>query len=109
MNVFKIMRAAEWDMFMAHEVWAGSADDARDGFVHLSAAGQVAGTAARHFAGEAGLVLAAFDADMLGPALKWDVSRGGSTFPHLYAPLRRAALTGHWPLADWLALPPAQR
>jgi uncharacterized protein (DUF952 family) len=69
----------------------GSADNIRDGFIHLSAAHQLAGTLAKHFAGEDGLVLLALDRERLGPALKWEVSRG-DRFPHLYAPLDLAAL-----------------
>jgi uncharacterized protein (DUF952 family) len=65
----------------------GSADDARDGFIHLSAAGQIAGTLAIHFAGQDDLVLMAVDAERLGDRLKWEPSRGGALFPHLYGPL----------------------
>jgi uncharacterized protein (DUF952 family) len=65
----------------------GSADDARDGFIHLSAVGQVAGTLATHFAGQNDLALIAVDAELLGDRLKWEPSRGGALFPHLYGPL----------------------
>jgi uncharacterized protein (DUF952 family) len=65
----------------------GSADDARDGFIHLSAASQIAGTLATHFAGQNDLVLIAVDAEQLGDRLKWETSRGGALFPHLYGPL----------------------
>jgi uncharacterized protein (DUF952 family) len=58
----------------------------------------VAETAARHFAGEDGLILAAFEADDLGDALKWEPSRGGALFPHLYGPLRHADVLWHAPL-----------
>jgi len=84
--LFKILRAAEWAQFEAAGQFAGSADDLRDGFIHLSDAGQVEGTLHRHFEGEAGLVIAEVS---LGsdPALKWEPSRGGALFPHLYRPL----------------------
>ena len=65
----------------------GSADDARDGFIHLSAASQVAGTLAKYFAGQRGLVLLAVDPERLGERLRLETSRGGELFPHLYGPL----------------------
>jgi uncharacterized protein (DUF952 family) len=72
--------------------FAGSADDRRDGFIHLSTAHQLEGTLAKHFARQDGLVLLALDAGRLGPRLKWEASRGGALFPHLYAPLDLAAV-----------------
>lgn len=66
----------------------GAPIDARDGFIHFSTAAQVAETAAKHFAGQADLSIAAYDAEAMGDALRWEVSRGGDLFPHLYAPLR---------------------
>ena len=65
----------------------GAPIDLADGFIHFSTAGQVDETAARHFAGQAGLLLVAVDAAALGAALKYEPSRGGALFPHLYAPL----------------------
>ena len=65
----------------------GSADDARDGFIHLSAGHQVPGTLERYFAGQRDLVLLAVDPDRLGEGLRWEPSRGGELFPHLYGPL----------------------
>ncbi|MCB9878809.1 MAG: DUF952 domain-containing protein [Planctomycetes bacterium] len=90
MLVFKILRRDEWDALERDGELRGSAVDLRDGFVHLSSGAQVAGTAARHFAGVDDLVLAAFDDGALGPALRWEPSRDGALFPHLYRPLRRA-------------------
>lgn len=72
--------------------FAGSPDDLRDGFIHLSAAHQLEGTLAKHFGGQAGLVLVALDVARLGPHLKWETSRGGDLFPHLYAPLELSAV-----------------
>lgn len=88
MLVYKLLRADEWAAFDADGTFAGSPDDIRDGFIHLSAAAQVDATRARHFAGEA-VVRVAFDAAALGPALRWEVSRGGAEFPHLYRALTR--------------------
>ena len=69
----------------------GSPDDARDGFIHLSAAHQVRGTAAKHFKGNPELLLIAIDESTLGDAIVWETSRGGEHFPHLYGILQ----TGH--------------
>jgi uncharacterized protein (DUF952 family) len=88
--VYKIARKAEWDEAQETGVFTGSADDKRDGFVHLSSAAQLRATCAIHFAGERDLLLVAVDADRLGPALKWEPSRKGESFPHLYGPLRLA-------------------
>ncbi len=85
--VFKIVGAAEWRAAERSGIYAGSADDRRDGFIHLSTAAQVAETASRHFAGRDDLLLVAFDAPGLGPALRWERSRGGALFPHLYGAL----------------------
>jgi uncharacterized protein (DUF952 family) len=88
MKIYKIFREAEWESFKAAGETLGAPVDLADGFVHFSTAGQVAETAAKHFAGEGRLVLLALEADALGEALKWEVSRGGARFPHLYRVLR---------------------
>lgn len=90
MLVFKIFRRPEWDDFRDAGATNGAPVDLNDGFIHLSTAEQVAETAARHFAAESDLVLVAIRADRLGAALKWEPSRGGALFPHLYRPLRIA-------------------
>lgn len=89
--VFKIADAADWRRAEADGAFGGAPVDLRDGFIHLSTAAQVAETAARHFAGTAGLVLAAFEAEALGDGLRFEPSRGGDLFPHLYGPLPAAA------------------
>lgn len=101
MLVFKIVTAAEWQAAVRAGVFAGSAVDVRDGFIHLSTAAQVRETAARHFAGRPGLLLVACEAAALGPALQWEPSRGGAQFPHLRGPLdpRRAVWAKPLPLA----------
>lgn len=88
--IYKIFRAEEWALLEREHVTHGAPVDLADGFIHFSTAEQVAGTAARHFAGCDGLWLAAIDEARLGDALKWEVSRGGALFPHLYRPLKRA-------------------
>ena len=85
--VYKILSAAEWQEAERAGVFKGAGIDINDGFIHFSTAEQAAETAAKHFAGQAGLLLVAVDASILGAALKWEVSRGGQLFPHLYASL----------------------
>lgn len=87
MLVYKILRAAEWAALREAGRTAGAPVDRADGFIHLSTAAQAAETAARHFAGETGLVLLACEAQALGPDLRWELSRGGALFPHLYRDL----------------------
>lgn len=98
MLIYKILRAPEWAELQARGESAGAPVDIADGFVHFSTAEQAAETAAKHFAGADGLVLLALEADALGDALKWEVSRGGALFPHLYAPLRLADVLWSKPL-----------
>lgn len=88
MMIYKILRRPEWDAFRAAGQTEGAPVDLADGYIHFSTAAQVAETAAKWFATESDLVLVAFEADRLGPALKWEPSRGGQLFPHLYSPLR---------------------
>ena len=90
MLIFKIFRDTEWADLRANGETDGAPIDVADGYVHFSTVGQAAETAAKHFAGEDNLLLLAVDADPLGDALKWEVSRGDALFPHLY---RRLALT----------------
>ncbi len=99
--IYKICPAALWAQAEAAGRFTGAPVDLADGFIHFSTAAQVGETAARHFAGQADLKLVAVDAAALGPALKWEVSRGGALFPHLYAPLDLAAVrfVRHLPLA----------
>ncbi len=90
MLIYKIFRRPEWDAFRAAGDTAGAPVDVADGFIHMSTSAQVAQTAAKHFAGDSDLVLLALDDQALGPDLKWEPSRGGALFPHLYRPLRMA-------------------
>lgn len=96
--VIKLLRAGEWAQFQADGVFAGSPDDLRDGFIHLSTPEQAPGTAAKWFAGESGVVALTLDADALAADLKWEPSRGGQLFPHLYRPLRLGELVDAAPL-----------
>jgi uncharacterized protein (DUF952 family) len=90
MLIFKIFRRAEWNAFREAGTTRGAPVDLSDGYIHFSTAAQLAGTAARHFATESDLVLVAVESDSLGAGLKWEPSRGGALFPHLYRPLALA-------------------
>jgi uncharacterized protein (DUF952 family) len=96
--VYKICRAREWQKAAARGTYTGSADDRRDGFIHLSASHQLPETARRHFAGETDLILVAFDAEALHPALRWEPSRGGELFPHLHGSIATQAAKWARPL-----------
>ncbi|MDJ0859900.1 MAG: DUF952 domain-containing protein [Dinoroseobacter sp.] len=98
MQVFKIFRAEEFAAFEAIGESSGAPIDLEDGYIHFSTAEQVRETAAKHFAGEDDLVLLALEADALGDALKWEPSRGGQLFPHLYRNLSSADVLWVQPL-----------
>jgi uncharacterized protein (DUF952 family) len=91
-RVYKVLTESAFREAARSGQFAGSSDDARDGFIHLSAGAQLEATLAKHFAGQDGLLLLIVDAARLGPDLKWETSRGGALFPHLYAPLDLAAV-----------------
>jgi uncharacterized protein (DUF952 family) len=94
-TAFKIFTADQWTEFEADGVFHGAPVDLADGYIHLSAADQVQGTLDKHFAGQAGSVIAEIDLVALGDAIKWEVSRGGALFPHLYGVLPKAAVLKH--------------
>lgn len=87
MLIYKITPEAAWRAAEASGAFGGAPVDLADGFIHFSTGAQARETAARHFAGQAGLLLVAVDAEALGDALRWETSRGGALFPHLYGPL----------------------
>jgi uncharacterized protein (DUF952 family) len=96
--IYKICDAATWAKAERDGVFCGAAIDLADGYIHFSTAAQLADTAAKHFAGQRDLVLAAVDAEALGFGLKWEPARGGALFPHLYAPLPMSAVRWVKPL-----------
>ena len=96
--VYKIVSETLWRDAERQGTFGGAPADLADGFIHLSTAGQVAETAARHFASQSGLLLVAISADQLGDALRWEPSRGGALFPHLYAQLPLSAVLWAKPL-----------
>ncbi len=95
MLIYKIFRAPEWAAFRAAGETAGAPVDLADGFIHFSTAAQLRTTAARHFAGEDGLVLVAVAPETVGDTLAWEPSRGGDLFPHLYRRLLISDVTWH--------------
>lgn len=84
---YKLVDRAEWTVALAAGAYAGSTIDQADGYIHMSTADQLAETARKHYAGRSGLVLVEVALVPLGKALKWEASRGGDLFPHLFAPL----------------------
>lgn len=98
MLIYKIFAGSEWAALEADGRSAGAPIDLADGYIHFSTAAQAQETAAKHFAGREGLVLAAIDADKLGEKLVWEPSRGGALFPHLYGELERADVIWATPL-----------
>jgi uncharacterized protein (DUF952 family) len=96
--VYKIVSEHEWAAAEAEGRFIGSPVDLDDGFIHFSTAEQTVETASRHFAGRKGLLLVAVDTQALGEALKWEPSRGGALFPHLYDVLSLEAVRGVDPL-----------
>lgn len=98
--VYKIVARGEWAAGEKAGWFEGTAVDTADGFIHFSTAAQIEETARRHFAGEIDLLLVAVDADALGGVLRWELSRGGDLFPHLYGPLPLSAVRAVRPLPD---------
>lgn len=87
-KVYKILPRTEWDAARVAGAFAGSAVDLADGFIHLSGHDTAQKTAELYFKGQADLMLLTLEADDLGEALKWEASRGGALFPHLFRPLK---------------------
>jgi uncharacterized protein (DUF952 family) len=92
--IYKICPEPLWRAAEAAGVFEGAAVDLADGFIHFSTAAQLRETARRHFSGMDGLLLVTVDAAALGPALRYEPSRGGDLFPHLYGPLPMSAVRG---------------
>lgn len=91
---YKILTRPQFDQFRADGTFQGAPVDLEDGYIHLSTREQAAETVARHFAGQDDLVMLMIDLAPFGEALKWEASRGGALFPHLYAPLPMKAVAG---------------
>lgn len=87
MLIYKVATRAQWQAAETTGTFAGAPIDLRDGYIHFSTAEQLPETLAKHFAGQHDLLLIEVEAEPLGAALRWEVSRGGQLFPHLYAAL----------------------
>src|ERR1700722_9261224 len=100
--VFKIVSSTEWRAAEASGVFAGAAVDRADRYIHFSTAAQAPETAAKWFGGRDDLTLVAIDADALGARLRWEPSRGGALFPHLYAgfPMSPVVSSRPWPVGS---------
>ncbi len=100
-RIYHMCRREEWQAARSLGRYAGSSQDKADGFIHFSTAEQIVESAAKHRAGQSGLVILEVEARLLGPALRWEASRGGALFPHLYGELPAAAVrrTADLPLA----------
>ena len=96
--IYHMCRQDEWRAAQAGGSYAGSSQDRADGFIHFSTAAQVVVSAAKHRTGQTGLVLLRVDPEKLGDALKWEASRGGSLFPHLYGDLPVGAVIAAYDL-----------
>ena len=90
--IYKITPRSDWERAEAAGTFTGAPVDLADGFIHFSTASQAAETAARHFGGQDDLLLVAVDPERLGDGLRWEPSRGGDLFPHLYGPLSMDAV-----------------
>lgn len=96
-SAFKILTAQQWAQFEADGVFSGAPVDITDGYIHLSASDQLQGTLDKHFAGQTGLIVVEVDLPALGDAVRWEVSRGGALFPHVYGTLPLEAIIGRRP------------
>ena len=96
-TAYKILTSDQWAQFQADGVFHGAPVDLADGYIHMSAVNQVQGTLDKHFGGQTPLVVAEVDLAVLGDTIKWEASRGGALFPHIYGPLPMAAVMGTTP------------
>lgn len=97
-HIYHMCRRDEWEVAQAQGRYRGSSQDRADGFIHFSAAEQVRGSAAKHRAGQTDLVLLVVATRALGPALRWEPSRKGMLFPHLYGDLELDAVVSAHPV-----------
>ncbi|WP_421782122.1 DUF952 domain-containing protein [Kiloniella litopenaei] len=110
--IYHVCKRQEWNFAKEKGSYAGSSQDQADGFIHFSGSDQVRGSVAKHRAGQDNLILIEVDAELLGDDLKWEPSRGGALFPHLYADLSLATVVrtadlnlgegGKHQFPDWL-------
>ncbi|MEJ2408544.1 MAG: DUF952 domain-containing protein [Novosphingobium sp.] len=96
---YKILTGEQLQQLLSQGAFAGAPIDLADGYIHMSTAGQAQETLEKHFAGQSDLHIATVDLNRLGEAVKWEVSRGGALFPHIYAALPLSAVLVHGPVA----------
>lgn len=97
-TAYKVLTSEQMEALLADGCFAGAPVDLADGYIHLSSAAQLAETVGKHFAGQSGLHIAAVDLAKLGEAVRWEPSRGGQLFPHIYGTLTMSVVTAHRPL-----------
>jgi uncharacterized protein (DUF952 family) len=95
---YKVLTADQLGELERSGIFAGAPVDLADGYIHLSTSGQLDETVSKYFSGQDNLQIAAVDLDALGAAVKWEPSRGGALFPHIYAPLPLSAVIAYGPL-----------
>lgn len=98
--IYKILRQSEWTQMQQDGAFMGSVHDIRDGFIHMSTAAQLQGTLDKHYTQGDVVILAAIRLVDVADSVKWEVSRGGAEFPHIYGPLPLSAVEKHWPLSS---------
>jgi uncharacterized protein (DUF952 family) len=96
-TAFKILTASQWAQFQADGAFHGAPVDIADGYIHLSTADQLDETLAKHFSGQHDLAIAEVNLAALGTTVKWEISRGGALFPHIYGPLPISAIAAVLP------------
>ncbi|KQO56924.1 DUF952 domain-containing protein [Sphingomonas sp. Leaf257] len=97
-TAYKVLTADQMTVLEQEGVFAGAPVDLADGYIHLSTAAQLTETVDKHFAGQSDLHIAAVDLEAMGEAVKWEESRGGQLFPHLYADLPLTAVIAYGPM-----------
>ena len=97
--IYKIRRQSEWKELKKDEIFTGSVHDARDGFIHMSTGAQLQGTLDKHYTQGDDVILAAVRLADIAESVKWEVSRGGAEFPHIYGELPLGAIAQHWVLS----------
>ena len=97
--IYKILRQSEWAELQRDGRFSGSVHDKRDGFIHMSTAAQLQGTLNKHYTDGDVVILAAVRLADVADSVKWEVSRGGAEFPHIYGPLSLNAVEQHWALS----------
>lgn len=94
-HIFKILTPEQWSAFQSEGVFHGAPIDIADGYIHLSTRAQVEETACKHFSTYDTIIVCLCDSALMDHELKWELSRGGDLFPHLYGPLPMACITAH--------------